>query len=499
MGVINNARYARSTRLHVGSIELQPVFFILGILLTILGIAMLGPAILDIALNERDWREFLLSSGITVFAGLMLVASNHRRSSQLNLRQGFLLTALSWLTLSFFGGLPFVFANDNVGMTDAIFESVSGLTATGATILTHLEHQPPGLLLWRSLLHWVGGIGIIGMATTLLPALRVGGMQLFRVENSDTSEHGMTRFAGLGAAILVVYLTMTFVMIGGLLFAGLPTLEAVCLAMSAVSTGGFANSDSSVAALPPMALWFLIGGMVLGALPFLLYVRAIRGRPEALYRDPQVRGFLAILVVFSLVISVYHWMKSDVGFLQAITTGTFSVTSVITTTGLVYEDYSAWGSFALLFFFMLLFFGGCTGSTTGGIKTFRFQVAFIVLSSHIRRRYLPHAVVMPTYGGRTIDDDIAVSVCLFFFAQAVTIWFFALILGLLGLDWVSAISGSVATVCNVGPGVGAIIGPVGNYSSLSPEAKWVFSAGMLMGRLELFTMMVLLDYRFWRD
>lgn len=498
MSISRNFRAPHASSLRLGSVDLAPVLFLLGVLLATLGGAMLGPAALDFALDERDWPQFLISSGITVFCGLLLVTANSRPNIRLELREGFLLTALSWLVLAFFGGLPFLFANDTMSFSDAIFESVSGLTSTGATVLVHLETQPSGVLLWRALLQWIGGIGIIGMAITLLPALRVGGMQLFRMESSDTTEHGLTRFAGLGVSIITIYLVMTIGMVIAYMSVNLSPFEAVCLAMSTVSTGGFATTDASAGNLPPLALWFAIGGMLMGSLPYILYVRAIRGRPGALISDPQVRGFLGFLLVACALMTLWRWTSSDLAFSDALTSATFAVTSVVTTTGLVHEDYTQWGSFAFLFFFLILFSGGCTGSTTGGIKMFRFQVAFIVLSSHIRRRYLPNAVVLPTYGGRPVDDDVAVSVTLFFFALGATTWFFALVLAMLGLDWLTALSGAMTTVCNVGPGVGDVIGPQGNFASLSPEVKWVLATAMIMGRLELFTMLVLLDRRFWR-
>ncbi|CCG07971.1 TrkH family potassium uptake protein [Pararhodospirillum photometricum] len=496
---LNDPRELGAPGLCLGTVDLSPVFFVLGLFTTGLGLAMLAPALLDALVRDQDWLGFLWASGITVFVGLGLAFANARPHLHLSMRQGFILTASAWFTLGVFGSLPFMFSSEHLSFSDAYFETISGLTTTGSTVISGLDTQPPGILFWRALLQWIGGIGIIGMAIALLPALRVGGMQLFRMESSDTTERGLTRIGALGVSISAVYLALTALIMVAYLAVGQSPFDAVCLAFATVSTGGFANSDASLAALPPLGLWLSTMGMMLGSLPFPLYVRAARGDFGLLWRDAQVRGFVVFLATCWLGVALWRVMQGEVGFFHALTTSAFNLTSVVTTTGFASEDYTLWGPFPVLMFFMLTFVGGCTGSTAGGIKTFRLQVSLKILRAHIRRRYLPHAVILPTYAGRPIDDDIAISVLLFFFAMGSTTSLIAVILTALGLDWVTALSGAATAVCNVGPGLGPIIGPVGNFAPLPDSAKWVLSVAMVLGRLEFFTVYVLLSRRFWSE
>lgn len=484
--------------LQLGSLDVTPVLFLIGLLVTGLGAAMLAPAILDWAGHDQEWRAFLVAAGLTVGFGALLAAATWRRPIRLSRRQGFLLTALAWVTLPLFGSLPFLFAQTGVTPADAFFESVSGLTTTGSTIFTHLDQLPPGLLFWRAVLQWIGGIGIIGMAIAFLPMMRVGGMQLFRMESSDTSEQGLTRIGLLGLSISGVYLAITLAMILAYLVVGLPLFDAVCLAFATVSTGGFATTDASLGQMPPLGLWLATLGMIASALPFVLYVRALRGRPGILLTDPQVRGLLILLVLSWLILAGHRTLTAGVPFFDALTAAAVNVTSIVTTTGFASEDYTLWGDFPVLAFFLLTFAGGCTGSTSGGLKMFRFQVAAMVLRAHIRRRYLPHAVLVVTFGDRTVDADVAASVILFFFVMGAATATLALSLTILGLDWVTALSGAATALCNVGPGLGPIIGPAGTFDPLPDAAKVTLALGMLLGRLEFFTLLVLLSRAFWR-
>jgi trk system potassium uptake protein TrkH len=484
--------------LSLGGLELVPVLFVLGVLVSALGLAMLAPALLDFVVHDHDWLGFLQAAGLTLFSGLLLVASNWRRPVRLNLKQGFLLTCLAWVVLGLFGSLPFIFATTSLDLGDAVFESISGLTTTGSTVIHDLDHMPPGILFWRALQQWVGGIGIIGMAIALLPVLRVGGMQLFRMESSDTSERGLTRIGELGLSISVIYLIITVAVALGYMLGGMNMFNAICHAFTTVSTGGFSNWDTSMGTMGPGVLWIAILGMIMGALPFLLFVQAARGRPEVLFRDSQVRAFLTFLVGCWIFVGTWLWLTSDKSFPAAITAAAFNITSVVTTTGFASEDYTLWGDFAVMFFFLITFAGGCTGSTSGAIKTFRYQIAYKVMRAHVRRRYLPHSIILSTYRGNSIDEDVAASVVLFFFATGATTAFIALGLTLLGLDWVTALSGAATAVGNVGPGLGPLIGPSGNFAILPDSAKWLLALGMLLGRLEFFTLLVLFSRDFWR-
>ncbi|ABC21935.1 TrkH family potassium uptake protein [Rhodospirillum rubrum] len=496
---LRGSQLGTSRGLMLGGIDLAPVLMVLGLLLSGLGLSMLAPALVDLVVENRDWRAFLGSSVITLFCGMMLTLANWRMPLRFNIRQGFLMTALAWLTMSLFGSMPFMLATTGLDFAGAFFESVSGLTTTGATVISGLEHQPPGILFWRCLLHWIGGIGIIGMAIALLPALRVGGMQLFRTESSDTSEKGMNRIGELGLAITAVYLTLTVVIALGYIAVGMSVFDAICHAFGTVSTGGFSNWDTSLGHLDAAGLWMSTVGMMLGAMPFVLYVQVARGRPMDVVRDPQVQALTGFLVACWLVMALWQSLENGRPFLDALTASAFNITSVVTTTGYASEDYTLWGGFPQLFFFMITFAGGCTGSTSGGIKMFRYQVAYKVLSANIRRRYMPNAVIVSTYGGRAIDEDVAVSVVLFFFATGATTAIIALALTMVGLDWVTALTGTAAAIANVGPGLGTIVGPAGNYATLPDSAKWLLSLAMLMGRLEFFTLLVLFSRDFWKS
>lgn len=483
------------------AITLQPVLYVLGLLISVLGIAMILPGITDLAAGDVDWIGFLVGAGVTFMVGALLVLTNRTGSLTLSLRQAFILTVSGWVCTAAFSAVPFFFSRLDLTYTDAFFEAISGLTTTGSTILTGLDMAPPGILMWRSVLQWLGGIGIIVMAIVLLPFLRVGGMQLFRMESSDRSEKVIGRVNQLGLAILLVYVLLTLAC--GVLYkiAGMTLFEAVNHALTTVSTGGYSTSDASMGHWQsPLIHWIGVVFMIAGALPFVLYLKAVHGGGlRAAVMDSQVRAFLGFLAVVTLVLSAWLWLVDEVPPFEALTLVAFNVASVVTTTGYATADYTLWGAFAIAAFFALTFVGGCTGSTAGGIKIFRFQVSWILFDTHLRRLMSPNAVIVRSYGGQKIGDDVAVSVLLFFFVYVGTVGTIALLLGLLGLDWVTAISGAATAVSNVGPGLGAIIGPAGNFATLPDAAKWLLSGGMLLGRLEFFTVLVLLAPAFWRD
>ncbi|EKV32913.1 Potassium uptake protein TrkH [Caenispirillum salinarum AK4] len=481
------------------TLTLQPVLYVLGLLVSVLGAAMVVPGVADLAAGDVDWIGFFVGAGVTTLVGGLLVLTNRTRDLSLTLRQAFLLTALGWIGTAAFSAVPFFFSRLDLSYTDAFFEAISGLTTTGSTILTGLDTAPPGILVWRSVLQWLGGIGIIVMAIVLLPFLRVGGMQLFRMESSDRSEKAVAKVGHLGLLIVVTYISMTVAC--GVLYAlaGMTPFEAINHAMTTVSTGGYSTSDASMGHWQSPAIhWIGTVFMVAGAVPFVLYLKMARNGVRPLFTDAQVGAFLAFLALVSVFLAGWLVIVDKVPAFEALTLAAFNVTSVVTTTGYATADYTLWGAFAVAAFFALTFVGGCTGSTAGGIKIFRFQVSWRLFSVHLRRLQSPHAVVPRVYNDAPITDEVAVSVLLFFFVYVGTVGSIALLLGLLGLDWVTAISGAATAVSNVGPGLGAIIGPAGNFATLPDAAKWLLSAGMLLGRLEFFTVLVLLSPRFWK-
>ncbi|MGH8419717.1 MAG: TrkH family potassium uptake protein [Pseudomonas sp.] len=478
---------------------LRIIGFIIGTFLITLAIAMVVPMVtLMIFDRTGDMPSFLWSSMITFIAGLALVGQGRPEHVHLRPRDMYLLTVSSWVVVCVFSALPFLLTQ-HISYTDSFFESMSGITATGSTVLSGLDKMSPGILIWRSLLHWLGGIGFIGMAVAILPLLRIGGMRLFQTESSDRSEKVMPRSHMVAKFIVLVYVGFTVLGTVAFWWAGMSLFDAINHAMSAISTGGFSTSDQSLAKWSqPAVHWVAIVMMILGSLPFTLYVATLRGHRQALIRDQQVQGFIGLLLVTWLVMTVWYWFTTNLPWYEALRHVALNVTSVITTTGFALGDYSLWGNFALMFFFYLGFIGGCSGSTAGGVKVFRFQVAYTLLKANLHQLIHPRAVIKQKYNGHRLDEEIVRSILTFSFFFTFTICLIALLLSLLGLDWMTALTGAASTVSGVGPGLGETIGPAGNFSTLPDAAKWILSVGMLLGRLEIITVLVLCIPAFWR-
>ncbi|QGA53031.1 MULTISPECIES: TrkH family potassium uptake protein [Pseudomonas] len=478
---------------------LRLIGFILGIFLITLAVSMAIP-LLTLMLYERndDLSAFLWSSLITFVCGVALVARGRPAHAQMRPRDMYLLTTASWVFVCAFAALPMVFIR-HISYTDAFFETMSGITTTGSTIFSGLDTASPGLLIWRSMLQWLGGIGFIGMAVAILPLLRVGGMRLFQTESSDWSDKVTPRSHVAAKYILSIYLGLTALSTAALWLAGMTPFEAINHAMTLISTGGFSTSDASLAHWTQPAIhWVAVVIMIFGGMPFALYVSTLRGNRRALIKDHQVQGFIAFLVFVWLAAGTWLSLNSDFTWLDAVRTVAVNVTSVVTTTGVALGDYTLWGSFAVLLFFYLTFVGGCSGSTSGGLKIFRFQVANALLMGSLKQLIHPRAVTQKKYNNHPIDEEIARSLLTFSFFFAVTIGVIALGLALIGLDWTTALSGAATAVCNVGPGLGDIIGPAGNFSTLPDSAKWLLTIGMLLGRLEILTVLVLFTPVFWK-
>lgn len=479
--------------------DFRPIFFVIGILLTTLSMAMVFPAIVDAATGHPDWQVFAASAGLTLFIGVTLILTTRTGFARFTLRQAFALTTFSWLVMVIFAALPFAFSDLQLSYTDAFFEAMSGVTTTGSTVIQGLDETPPGLLLWRALLQWLGGVGIIVTAVAVLPMLQVGGMQLFRMESSDTSEKVMPRATQIATNIAVIYVVLTLLCVISMWMAGMTIFEAVAHAMTTIATGGFSTSDGSIGHFrSPMIDWIVIVGMIIGGLPFVLYLQALRGRPGLLWRDSQVRWFLGILVLAIIMLTVAHSISNGVHPLVALHYVTFNAVSIMTGTGYTTTNFDGWGPFATMGFFFLMFIGGCAGSTTCGIKVFRFQVLYATARVQLARLMRPHGVFIPYYNQKPIPETVMESVMGFFFIFVLCFTVLAVGLGILGLDFLTSASGAATAIANVGPGLGDIIGPHGNFASLPDAAKWLLSAGMLLGRLELFTVLILFVPSFWR-
>jgi trk system potassium uptake protein TrkH len=479
--------------------DLRPVLYLLGLFLSALAVVMMLPAMVDAALDHDDWKVFAASAGATLFVGVALAVAFRVGEFSLDVRQGFILTAATWLVLSAFGALPFVFSGLALTYADAYFETVSGLTTTGATILVGLDSMPPGILLWRGLLQLIGGAGIIVMAIAILPFLRVGGMQLFRAESSDKSEKVLPRLSSVAGATIVVYLGLTSICAVLFWLAGMNAFDAIVHAMAALSTGGFANYDASFAYFQnPTAEWIATLFMFFGGCPMVIFILIARGQLRSAFSNSQVYTLLAVIVAASVALALWLSLTQDVDFGKALRLTFFNVTSVVTTTGFASADFNAWGGFAWMVFFLLMFIGGCTGSTSGGIKVFRFEILVKRVVNQLRAQIQPHGVFTMHYMDQRLQDDVPVGVMAFFAAYMLSFAAVALLLTVLGYDFVTAVSGSASALGNVGPGLGDIIGPAGNYQPLSDAAKWLLSFAMLVGRLEIFTLLMLFTTRLWR-
>ncbi|MGE8502027.1 MAG: TrkH family potassium uptake protein [Pseudomonas sp.] len=478
---------------------LRIIGFIIGIFLITLAVSMAIPMLtLLIFEHPEDLSAFLWSSLITLITGLALVIPGRPQHLQFRPRDMYLLTTASWVVVCCFAALPMVFIA-HISYTDAFFETMSGITTTGSTVLVGLDDMSPGILIWRSMLHWLGGIGFIGMAVAILPLLRVGGMRLFQTESSDWGEKVMPRSHMAAKYILLIYLGLTGLGFLAFWVSGMSPFDAINHSMASISTGGFSTSDLSLAHWPqPAVHWTAVVFMILGSLPFMLFVATLRGNRRALLRDHQVRGFLGFLLLTWLVFSTWLWLNSEYDWLTAFRVVAVNVTSIVTTTGFALGDYTTWGNFALLLFFYLTFVGGCSGSTAGGLKIFRFQVAYVLLKANLMQLVHPRAVIKQQYNNHNLDEEIVRSLITFSFFFTITIGVLALALTLVGLDWVTALTGAATAVCNVGPGLGPIIGPAGNFASLPDSAKWLLTVGMLLGRLEILTLLVLVTRSFWK-
>ncbi|HAK62846.1 MAG TPA: potassium transporter TrkH [Alphaproteobacteria bacterium] len=483
--------------------DLRPMMRVIGYMLITLGGAMLIPALFDFASDDPDWRGFLLSSALTLFAGLALYLAGGGAPAQnaaLNLRQTFLLTVVSWIVVAAFAALPFYFAKVHLNATNPFFESVSGFSTTGSTVIVGLDSAGRGTLLWRGLLQWAGGIGIIVTAIAVMPMLQVGGMQLFHTESSDISEIKLLpRIGQMARTIGLIYLGISFACALSYWLGGMTAFEAVVNMMGTVSTGGFATSDKSFMLWDsPVIEAAAILFMFVGALPLMLFWPLLRGKPGPLLGDSQVRAFTAITVVAIGMLTLFQLAEGINTDWRAFRYAAFNTVSAITGTGFMNTDYGLWGPFATVFFIVFILLGGCSGSASCGLKIFRVQVLYLAVLKQVKRLIYPNGVFIAHYNNRPLSDAAISSVTGYMFLFFLTFIISGSILSATGLDMTTAFSAVASTLANAGPGMGAIVGPAGNYSTLDPLQIWILSINMLLGRLELLTIYVLFLPRFWR-
>ena len=475
----------------------KTVFFTLGILQIVLGIFMLVPIIVQFIYNEID-SSFFGASIVTIIFGTLFFLSNLDHNKKLSLQQAFLLTALSWLSIAIFGSLPFIFSNIEFSFTNAFFESMSGITTTGSTIISNLENMPKGILLWRALLQWLGGIGIIVMAITLMPIMNVGGMQLFKISNNDSSEKILPKTKEIALRLIYIYSFLTILCAFSYKILGMNFFDSLTHSMTTIATGGFSNYNESIGFFD--SYYIEISAMIfiiLGSLPFIAYIKFLSGDKKIFFSDIQIKTFLKIIIISVIILCLYLLINDTSKIdLRSIF---FNVISILTGTGYVNAQFDSWGSFPLILFLGLMFIGGCAGSTTCGIKIFRIQILYSFVSNQIKKIIYPRGIFVLKYNQSPVDNKFIASIISFIYMYMIIFFVISALLSLSGLDFITSISGAATSISNVGPGLGSIIGPNGNFSSLPDISKWILSLGMILGRLELFAILVLFLPSFWRN
>lgn len=479
--------------------DIRPVGYILGWLTTLFGALMAIPMAFDLYAGDPNARAFALSAVLTIVGGAgVAIACADSRSRHLSLRQGFLLTTTAWAVFPAVTALPLMLGAPRLDFTDAYFEFTSAMTTTGSTVIVGIDALPQGALLWRGMVTWLGGTGVILLAMILLPVLNIGGMQMLRNADFNTVDKIMPRAKAIAFSIGGAYVVLTFACGLGYVWAGMSTFDSIVHAFSTVATGGMGNHDTSFVDFSPASQYVATAFMLLGALTFIRYVQFARGDPGALFRDSQIRAFFVIYAVLCLGLLVARIGVGDEVNERTIREILFNLASIITTTGFVSTDYSAWGPAADVIFFCAMLICGCSGSTVGGPKVFRYQLLLGAIAGEVRRLHAPNIVHIARFQGAPVPDSVLDSVIAFFMLFFLTLALGAIALALLGLDPISAISGSAASLSNIGPGLGPVIGPAGSFAPLSDPAKWVCSFLMIVGRLELMTAYVLLTASFWR-
>ena len=478
----------------------KTVFFMIGILLIVLGFSMLAPYAMQLVYNEKS-HSFVSSSFVTIFIGILFVLANLEKEFKLNLRQTFLFSTLAWLMVAIFGSLPFLLSPKEFTFSEAFFESMSGITTTGATIITDLDNSPKSILLWRSLMQWLGGIGIVVMAITILPLLKVGGMQLFKMEGPDSTEKILPRTVEVATIIISTYLILTFLC--GLFYwlFGMSVFDSISHAMTTIATGGFSTHNDSIGFFKNSSIEIIASiFIVLGSIPFISYLKFAQGNRNIFFRDVQIRGLIYLLLISVIIMFLYlFFINYESNTLDKIRISSFNVISILSGTGYVTDDFGLWGKFSLIFFLFLMFVGGCAGSTACGIKIFRLQMLFIFLKNQIKKLIYPNSVIITKYNNQKISEDFINSVIIFIFSFLFIFLIITMLLSISGLDFLTSISGAASAISNVGPGLGDLIGPNGNYNAIPDLSKWILALGMLLGRLEIFAVLVLLFPSFWRN
>ena len=478
----------------------KTVFFMIGILLVVLGADMLASYAIQLIYNENN-HSFVSSSFVTIFIGVLFILANLEQEYKLNLKQTFLFSTLAWLMVAIFGSLPFLLSPKEFTFSEAFFESMSGITTTGATIITDLDNSPKSILLWRAIMQWLGGIGIVVMAITILPLLKVGGMQLFKMEGPDSTEKILPRTIEVAAIIISIYFALTLLCGFFYWLFGMSIFDSISHSMTTIATGGFSTHNDSIGFFKSSNIEIIASVfIILGSIPFISYLKFARGNKKIFFQDIQIRGLIHLLLISIIIMFIYLlFINYESTFFDKIRISSFNVISILSGTGYVTDDFGLWGKFSLIFFLFLMFVGGCAGSTACGIKIFRLQMLFLFLINQVKKLIYPNSIIITKYNNQKISDSFINSVIVFIFSFLFIFLIIAMLLSISGLDFLTSISGAASAISNVGPGLGDMIGPNGNYKMIPDLSKWILSIGMLLGRLELFAVLVLFFPSFWRN
>ena len=480
--------------------NLKPIALVSGTVICSVGFFLFIPLITELVYKTESWQSYAVPILLYLIVGGSLVITNKNVDLKISLKEAFIITVLSWLLLTFLCAVPFLYTKVNLGLVDALFESMSGVTTTGATILSNLESLPKGILIWRSFLQWLGGIGIVVIALFILPFLRIGGMQLFHLEGDDPYDKFLPKISSVIKKIFMIYIVLTVVLIFLYYIFGMKLFDAITHSFTTISTGGFSSYDNSFGFFDNNKILITaIIFMILGSLPFLVVVQTSYKNLFIVFKDHQVRVFILTLSIATTLIFFFAHNYIDGNYITKIITVSFNTISIISGTGYISDNFENWGNYASVLFLILMFIGGCAGSTTGGLKVFRFQILFKYINLHLNKMLKPHSIIASRFNGKIINETTYESVMSFFFLYILTFFISALLLSFSGLDFLTCISASASTISNVGPGLGSSIGPDGNYGMLDNYSKLVLTATMFLGRLEILTILVLLIPSFWKD
>ena len=481
-------------------LNLKPIALVGGTVVCAVGFLLFIPLITEIFYQTESWQSYAVPILIYLIVGGSLVITNRNVELKISTKEAFIITVLSWILLAFLSAVPFIYTKINLSVVDAVFESMSGITTTGSTIINNLDNLPKGILIWRAMLQWLGGIGIVVIALFILPFLKVGGMQLFHLEGDDPYEKFLPKISSVISKIVILYVLLTIILAILYFYYGMSFFDSLAHSFTTISTGGFSTHDQSFAYFQSTSILLIaIIFMIIGSLPFLVIAQTSINNIFATFKDHQVKIFLLILFISIFIIFFFAEMYIEGNLFQKIITISFNTISIISGTGYVSENFESWGNYASVLFLILMFIGGCAGSTTGGLKVFRFQILFKYLGLHFKKMLQPHAVIAGYFNNKSIPETTYESVMSFFFLYIFTFATSALLLSFSGLDFLTCISAAASAISNVGPGLGNVIGPEGNYSTLSDYSKTILTATMLLGRLEMLTILILFLPSFWKN